>query len=97
MTKNIYFCSRRFDIDLLREYYENYKKIGKLTLSTKEAVISIIEGDFEERKAVLTSGIGGQHSKGGSSSNRLRNKREEEIDFFFRRIKNRMKAFEVDK
>jgi peptide subunit release factor 1 (eRF1) len=44
----------------------------------------------------LTSGIGGQHSKGGSSSNRFRNKREEEIDFFFRRIENYMKEIDVD-
>lgn len=96
MTKNIYFCGHKFDVDLLREYCGSCKKIGTLDLSTKEAVISVTEGEFEQRKAVFTSGISGQHSKGGSSSNRFRNRREEEIEFFFRRIKAHMKEFNVD-
>jgi peptide subunit release factor 1 (eRF1) len=97
VTKNTYFCGREFDTELLRPYCEECEKIGKLHVSTKEAVISIVEGDFEQRKAVFTSGIGGQHSKGGTSANRLRNEREEEIDFFFKRIREHMKEFKVDK
>lgn len=64
-------------------------------MSTKEAIISVREGEYEQVKLRLTSGIGGQHKKGGSSSGRFYRKREEEINFFFRKIHKATRGFQV--
>jgi len=55
-----------------------------------------VNGEFEEVKAKLTSGISGQHKKSGSSSGRFYRKREDDIDLFFKRVQQHMKAFNVD-
>jgi peptide subunit release factor 1 (eRF1) len=52
-------------------------------------------GEFEEVRLKLTSGIGSQHKKGGSSSNRFRNIREDEIDIFFKKVVYNMKSVQV--
>lgn len=68
-----------------------------MQLSSKNAVISIREGEFEEIKLKMSSGISGQHKKGGQSSGRFYRKREEEIDFFYRKILQNLKRFDVKK
>jgi len=66
-------------------------------LSTKESIISIRTGEFEEVKMKLTSGIHGQHSKGGSSSNRFRNIRDQDIETYFKKIMRNANTFEVSR
>jgi len=75
---------------------EPKEKIGKLYISTKEAKIFVIDGDFEDLKFRLTSGIGGKHGKGGQSAARFSRKREEEILHFFKRVKKYMNLLEVE-
>jgi len=72
-------------------------KIGKLFISSKKAIISIKEGEYEETKYKLTSGIAGKHHKGGQSQKRFLKKREEAIDRFFKRVIKYMTTLEVEK
>lgn len=65
-------------------------------ISTKRTTISVREGEFEEVKFKLGSGIHGQHSKGGQSSNRFRNIRDMDILLFFKRVRQYMKTLQVD-
>jgi len=67
-------------------------------------VISLVEGEYEEVKFKLTSGIPGRHSKGGCYAKTAQNKRDEEVNAFLRKIQsyaNKVKAerwiFEGDK
>ena len=83
-------------MDYLRSLYKEKLRMGRLYLSSKKAVISIVNGEFEEVKAKITSGISGQHKKGGSSSGRFYRKREDDIDLFFKRVQQHMKTFNVD-
>jgi peptide chain release factor subunit 1 len=83
-------------VDYLCSLYQENLRTGRVYLSSKEAVISIVNGEFEEVKAKLTSGISGQHKKGGSSSGRFYRKREDDIDLFFKRVQQHMKTFSVD-
>lgn len=97
VTRNFYDCGKRFETEYLRSLYFDNPKIGIIDLSTKEAIISIREGEYEAVKLRLTSGIGGQHKKGDSSSGRFYRKREEEINFFFRKVHNRSRDFQVNR
>ena len=74
---------------------ESQERIGKIRISSKKAVISIVEGEYEEVKFKLTSGIPGKHGKGGQSRDRFARKREEEVNAFLRKIQsyaNKVKA-----
>ena len=82
-------------MEYLSSLYEDVEPIGKLYLSIKEATISIQKGEFEEVKERLTSGIGNQHKKGGSSSGRFYRTRENDIDAFLKRIKEHIKKYTV--
>lgn len=62
------------------------EKMGKIQLSSKKAIISIVEGEFEEVKFKLTSGISGKHGKGGQSKPRFSRKREEEVNVFLKSL-----------
>ena len=74
---------------------EPQERIGKIEISSKKAVISLIQGEYEEVKFKLTSGIAGKHGKGGQSRDRFARKREEEVNAFLRKIQsyaNKVKA-----
>ena len=80
------------------------ERIGKIQISSKKAVISLVEGEYEEVQLKLTSGIPGKHGKGGQSRNRFARKREEEVNAFLRKVQlhaDKVKAqrwiFEGDK
>jgi len=66
-------------------------------LSINEAIVSVKIGEYEEIKVKVTSGISNQHKKGGSSSGRFYRTRENEIDAFFKRVKEHMKSYTVSK
>lgn len=96
VTRNFYECGKRFQTDYLKSLYGEQRKIGIVCLSTKHTTISVREGEFEDVKFKLTSGIHGQHKKGGSSSNRFRNIRDMDINLFFKRVHQHMNTLTVD-
>lgn len=71
------------------------EKTGKLFISTKLAKIFTVEGNYEELKYKLTSGISGQHSKGGQSAPRFYRKREELVEAFFKRIRTYQDSLDI--
>jgi len=73
------------------------ERAGKIQLSSKKATISIAEGEFEEIKFKLTSGIPGKHGRGGCSEGRFTRKREEEVNAFLRKVCSRAKTLPVEK
>ena len=73
------------------------EKTGKIQLSSKKATISIVEGEFEEIKLKLTSGVPGKHGKGGCSKGRFTRKREEEVNAFFKKVYSCTKTLPVEK
>ena len=66
-------------------------------MSSKKATISIVEGEFEETKFKLTSGIPGKHGRGGCSEGRFTRKREEEVNAFLRKIHSYAGKLPVEK
>lgn len=70
----------------MHAYARAQKRIGKIKLSSKKAIISIIEGEHKDVKFKLTSGIAGKHGKGGQSRDRFQRKREEEVSAFLRKV-----------
>lgn len=97
VNRDFYICGKTFDVEYLRQLMNPQQKIGKIQLSSKKTIISIIEGEFEETKFKLTSGIPGKHGKGGQSQGRFARKREEEVDAFLRKIYSYSKQLKVDK
>ena len=87
---NKYSCGTTFDTEYYRTLLSSREKVGKVTISSKLATISIIEGDFEDIKYKLTSGISGKHGKGGQSQQRFLRCRQEQIKHFSRRVKSYM-------
>lgn len=73
------------------------EKIGKIQLSSKKAIISIVEGEFEEVQLKLTSGIPGKHGKGGQSRPRFGRKREEEVNAFLRKVYSNAEKLTVER
>ena len=73
------------------------KRIGKVYISTKSAKISVIEGEFEDIKYKLKSGILGKHSKGGQSSQRFARNRNELVNQFFKLVRKHMDKLDVSR
>lgn len=73
------------------------ERIGKIQLSSKRATVSIVEGEFEEVKFKLTSGIPGKHNQGGCYAKKAQNKRDEEVNAFLRKVHSRAKRLAVEK
>lgn len=71
------------------------EKIGKIRLSSKKAMISVVDGEFEDVKFKLTSGIPGKHGKGGQSDPRFTRNRDERINAFLRKVYNHTKELNV--
>ena len=84
-------------MEYIKKLMKPQKRIGKIRLSSKKATISIIEGEFEEIKFRLTSGIPGKHGRGGQSEGRLTRKRDEEVNAFLRKIYSRAMSLSVDR
>ena len=72
-------------------------RIGKIKLSSKKVVISIIEGEYQWVEEKLTSGIAGKHGDGGCSQNRFTRKRDEEEKHFLKRVREHAKKIKVQR
>lgn len=95
VTRNFYICGRRFETEYLRQLMEPKERIGKILISSKKATISLIEGESEEVKFRLTSGIPGKHNQGGCYAKTAQNKRDEEVNAFLRKVYSRAKKLAV--
>jgi len=89
-----YTCGKSFRTDYLESPGE---PVGKIYLSTKEAIIVKDFASSQEQLYHLTSGIPSKHSKGGQSQNRFHRKREEAIKAFLRRVKQKVNEVDIEK
>lgn len=89
-----YKCGKTFRLEYMESPGE---PVGKVYLSTKEAIIYKVRAGMEEQLYHLTSGIPSDHRKGGQSQNRFHRKREEAIKSFLRKVRTTVSGVDIDK